>query len=89
MSSKDSEARRRAEEKFVKARQREDDVMNSQRQLQQAEAAKLVRLRALRMAKEAAEKQAAETAAAEAAAAGAPAKARRARRPKAEAGSEG
>jgi len=60
MSSKDSEARRRAEEKFVKARQREDDVMNSQRQLQQAEAAKLVRLRALRMAKEAAEKQAAE-----------------------------
>ena len=89
MSSKDSEARRRAEEKFVKARQREDDVMNSQRQLQQAEAAKLVRLRALRLAKEAAEKQAAETAAAEASAAGAPAKARRASRPKAEAKSEG
>ena len=44
MSSKDSEARRRAEEKFVKAQQREHDVMNSQRQLQQAEAAKLVRL---------------------------------------------
>ena len=89
MSSKDSEARRRAEEKFVKAQQREHDVMNSQRQLQQAEAAKLVRLRALRLAKEAAEKQAAEAAAAEASAAGAPAKARRASRPKAEAKSEG
>ena len=89
MSSKDSEVRRRAEEKFAKARQREDDVMNSQRQIQQAEAAKLVRLRALRMAKEAAEKQAAETAAAEASAAGMPAKAKRTRRPKTETGPEG
>jgi hypothetical protein len=55
MASKDSEARLRAEEKFAKAQRRETDIMNGQRQLWQAEADKLVRLRALRLAKEAAE----------------------------------
>lgn len=88
MASNDSEVRRRAEEKFAKAQQRESDIMNSQRQLQKVEADKLVRLRTLRLAKEAAEKQAAETAAAEALAAGVSAEAGRGRRrPKAKAAS--
>jgi hypothetical protein len=89
MASKDSEARLRAEEKFAKAQRRETDIMNGQRQLWQAEADKLVRLRALRLAKEAAEKQVAENAAAETSANGATAGARQGRRPKARAASRG
>jgi len=53
-TSKNAETRRRAEEKFAKAKQREQDVLSIQRQAQQAEAAKFQRLRALRLAKEAA-----------------------------------
>lgn len=57
-TSKNAETRRRAEEKFAKAKQREQDVMSIQRQAQQAEAAKFERLRALRLAKEAADRDA-------------------------------
>ncbi len=57
-TSKNAETRRRAEEKFAKAKQREQDVLSIQRQAQQAEAAKFQRLRALRLAKEAADKDA-------------------------------
>lgn len=93
MASKDSEARLRAEEKFAKAKRRETDIMDGQRQLWQAEADKLVRLRALRLAKEAAEKQVAETAApgaaAETSANGASAARRQGRRSKAGAASRG
>jgi hypothetical protein len=49
-------ARRRAESKIAKAKQRVPDVMEYQRQMLEAETAKFVRLRALRLAKEAAEK---------------------------------
>jgi hypothetical protein len=57
-ASKNASVRRRAEDKFAKAKQRDMDVMGHQRQLQQAEAAKLIRLRALRLAKEAADRDA-------------------------------
>jgi hypothetical protein len=57
-TSKNAETRRRAEEKFAKAKQREQDVMSIQRQAQQAETAKFERLRALRLAKEAADRDA-------------------------------
>jgi hypothetical protein len=77
-ASKNASVRRRAEDKFAKAKQRDMDVMGHQRQLQQAEAAKLIRLRALRLAKEAADKDA--LAKAEALAAGP--KPKRVRKPK-------
>ena len=77
-TSKNAETRRRAEEKFAKAKQRDQDVMSFQRQAQQAEAAKIQRLRALRLAKEAADRDA--LVLAEAAEKSKPAK--RARRPK-------
>ena len=54
--SKKAEVRRRAEENFAKATQRDQDVMVYQHQMQQAEVDKLLRLRALRLAKEAADK---------------------------------
>lgn len=57
-TSKNAETRRRAEEKFAKAKQREQDAVSFQRQAQQAEAAKFERLRALRLAKEAADRDA-------------------------------
>ena len=69
-ASKNASVRRRAEDKFAKAKQRDMDVMGHQRQLQQAEAAKLIRLRALRLAKEAADRDALAKAEAEALAAG-------------------
>jgi len=78
-TSKNAETRRRAEEKFAKAKQREQDVMSIQRQAQQAEAAKFQRLRALRLAKEAADRDAVVPADA----AEKPKPAKRARRPKA------
>jgi hypothetical protein len=53
--SKSQEAGRRAAEKSAKARQREQDIMGFQRRQQDAESAKLLRLRALRLAKLAAE----------------------------------
>ncbi len=58
-TSKSEEARRRAEEKFAKDKRRDEEVMTFQRQIQEAEAAKLLRLRALRLAKEAADREAA------------------------------
>jgi hypothetical protein len=57
--SRSAEARRRAEEKFAKAKRRDSDVMEYQRQILEAETAKFTRLRALRLAKEAADKAAA------------------------------
>ena len=77
-TSKNAETRRRAEEKFAKAKQRDQDVMSFQRQAQQAEAAKIQRLRALRLAKEAADRDALVLAEA----AEKPKPAKRARRPK-------
>jgi hypothetical protein len=50
-------ARRRAEDKSAKAKQHVPDAMEYQRQRLEAETAKFVRLRALRLAKEAAEKE--------------------------------
>ncbi|MFI5018962.1 MAG: hypothetical protein ACHQHK_13520 [Dongiales bacterium] len=79
-ASKNASVRRRAEDKFAKAKQRDMDVMGHQRQLQQAEAAKLIRLRALRLAKEAADRDALAKAEAEALAAGP--KPKRVRKPK-------
>ncbi len=82
-ASKNAETRRRAEQKFAKAKQREEDIMSFQRQAQQAEAAKFQRLRALRLAKEASDRDALVRAEAEAAAAAEKTKpAKRARRPK-------
>jgi hypothetical protein len=81
--SKNAETRRRAEQKFAKAKQREQDVMSFQRQAQQVEAAKIERLRALRLAKEASDRVALALAEAEAAAAAEKTKpAKRIRRPK-------
>ncbi len=65
------DARRRAEERFQKIKRREDDVKKALTHLdkmQKAEAEKTARLRALRLAKEAADKQAADIKAAEKAA---------------------
>ena len=53
-SSKNAEVRRRAEEKFAEATHHDQDVLADQREIQQAELDKLLRLRALRLAKEAA-----------------------------------
>jgi hypothetical protein len=49
-------ARRRADEKLARGKQHVSDVMEYQRQMVEAETAKFVRLRALRLAKGAAEK---------------------------------
>jgi hypothetical protein len=57
--SKTSSARQRAEKMFDKAEQREQrdaEIRAIQRERQDAEAAKLVRLRSLRLAKEATER---------------------------------
>jgi hypothetical protein len=54
--SKNAEVRRRVEEKFAEATQYDQDVMADQRETRQAELDKLLRLRALRLAKEAADK---------------------------------
>lgn len=53
------EARRRAEERFVKIKQQEQDAVHARNDLEkqrQVEAAKIARLRALRLAKEAADR---------------------------------
>jgi hypothetical protein len=82
-ASKNAETRRRAEEKFAKAKQREQDIVSFQRQVQQAEEAKFARLRALRLAKEASDRDALALAEAEAAATAEKTKpAKRIRRPK-------
>ncbi len=65
-------ARRRAEEKLARGNQRVSDVMEYQRQMLEAETAKFVRLRALRLAKEAAEKGARSPAASKSSAASKP-----------------
>jgi hypothetical protein len=60
------EARQRAEERFARLKQRDDDARKAYEELersQQAEAAKTARLRALRLAKEAADIEAANRAA--------------------------
>ena len=55
--SKAADARQRAEAKFTKAKQRDEEVMDFQRRRQEAEEAKLLRLRSLRLAKEAADRE--------------------------------
>lgn len=62
------EARSRAQEKFAKAEQRAKDAMSDRNKASAVVAAKSARLRALRLAKEAADKEAAEKSAAEKAA---------------------
>jgi hypothetical protein len=56
-ASKTDVARRHADALFDKAAQRDSDLKLEQRQLQQRETEKLLRLRSLRLAKEAAERQ--------------------------------
>jgi hypothetical protein len=62
------EARRRAEEKLSKTKQRESEAVRQKEQAATAVANKTARLRALRLAKEAADKETAARAAAEKAA---------------------
>jgi len=61
--SKSAETRRnverRAEGRFAKADQRSKDVMDFQRRRQEAEEAKMARLKSLRLAKEATDREAA------------------------------
>jgi hypothetical protein len=59
------ESRQRAQEKFVQREQREKDAASDRNKAFAAVAAKSARLRALRLAKEAADKEAAEKAASE------------------------
>ena len=81
------EARRKAQGVFAKVvKQRDAKSLKDSQDLQAAEAAKTLRLRALRLAKEAADKLAAETKAAEMKAAAATPK--RARKAKTEAASD-
>ena len=61
-------ARSRAEEKFAKLRQSEDEAIRARDKAQKDLMEKTARLRALRLAKEAADKEAAELAKAEKAA---------------------
>jgi len=63
---KPEEARQRAEERFTRTKQRDEDARKAYEELdrvQQAEASKTSRLRALRLAKEAADVEAANRAA--------------------------
>ena len=80
--SKVFEARQRAEDKFAKANKRDAEVMDLQRQRQNAEQAKLQRLRALRLAKEAADRESLVKAEAETALTAPKAKPRKTKRPK-------
>jgi hypothetical protein len=65
MSSPRSEkAQRRAQDLFAKAKQRDAEALEERTRLQQAESEKYFRLRALRLAKEAADKEAKDRAAA-------------------------
>jgi hypothetical protein len=82
--SKALEARQRADDKFAKAKKRDAEVMNLQRQHQNAEQAKFQRLRALRLAKEAADRENLAKLEAEAALTRPKAKPRKAKRPKTE-----
>ena len=82
--SKAFEARQRAEDKFAKAKKRDAEVMNFQRQRQDAEQTKLLRLRALRLAKEAADRESLAKVEAEAVLTRPKAKLRKAKRPKTE-----
>lgn len=82
--SKAFEARQRAEDKFAKSKKRDAEVMNFQRQRQDAEQTKLQRLRALRLAKEATDRESLAKAEAEAALAAPKTKPRKAKQPKTE-----
>ena len=64
-----AEKRRKSQEQLAKVKQRDADALREREKAQAADAAKTVRLRTLRLAKEAADKSAAEQAAAEKAAA--------------------
>ncbi len=56
--SRTEDARRRAQEQFAKTKQRNADTLKDRERVRQATAAKTARLRALRLAKEAADKEA-------------------------------
>jgi hypothetical protein len=56
--SKKAASRQRSEDRFTKIKQRDVDVMDHQRRIHEAETAKLIRLRGLRLAKEAADREA-------------------------------
>ncbi len=56
--SRDEEARRKAQEHFDRIKQRDAEILKERERLLQADAEKTTRLRALRLAKEAAEKAA-------------------------------
>ena len=71
-SSMKASARQRSEDRFTRNQQRNLDVMDYQRRIHEAETAKLIRLRGLRLAKEAADREAEVRAALEAAAASGP-----------------
>ena len=80
-SVKSEEARRKAEQRFTRLKQRDDEARKAYEELervQQAEASKTAKLRALRLAKEEADTQAAARAAAEKAASVAASTARKA-----------
>lgn len=63
---RDEAARSKAQAQFAKVKQRDAEALHDRERSQAADAAKTARLRALRLAKEAADKLAAEAAAAEA-----------------------
>lgn len=58
---RDEEARRKAQEHFDKVKRHDAEIVKEREKLQQADAEKTARLRALRLAKEAADKAAAVT----------------------------
>ncbi len=62
---RDEEARRKAQEHFDKVKHHDAEIVKEREKLQQADAEKTARLRALRLAKEAADKAAAAVAGAQ------------------------
>jgi len=57
-NTKSNVARNKAEQKFAELQRRDDRIMEYQRQVRDAETAKLYRLRAMRLAREATEPKA-------------------------------
>ena len=78
-AKKSTMGRQRAEDRLIKSKRRDEEVMDFQKRRQGAEEAKLTRLRSLRLAKEAVDRETLAKAKAEEAAQAAP---KRTRRPK-------
>lgn len=57
-AKKSTMGRQRAEDRLIKSKRRDEEVMDFQRRRQGAEEAKLTRLRSLRLAKEATDREA-------------------------------